>query len=81
MTHFLNLLKYTVGIKQSATPNFGYPVFTKRRPSSGIDFLGKYRVTKVGVLPTVWFQLYLNCNKIIFGPFMYMVSDKNIVGS
>ena len=34
-------------------PNFGYPVFTKRRPSNGIDFLGKYRVTKVGVLQTV----------------------------
>ena len=29
--------------------NFGHLVLTKERPSSGIDFLGKYRVTKVGV--------------------------------
>ena len=30
--------------------NFGHPVLTKKRPSSsGIDFLGKYRVTNVGV--------------------------------
>ena len=29
--------------------NFGYPVF-KEIPSSGNDFLGKYRVTKVGVV-------------------------------
>ena len=29
--------------------NFSYPVFIKKRPNSGIDFLGKYRVTKVEV--------------------------------
>ena len=25
-------------------PNFGHPVLTRERPSSGIDFLGKYTV-------------------------------------
>ena len=29
--------------------NFGNPIFTKERPSSGVDFLGKYGVTKVWV--------------------------------
>ena len=39
------------------TPSFCYPVFTKSRPSSCINFLGKYRVTKTGC-----FELFVfNC--------------------
>ena len=36
-----------------------FPVFIKERPSSSIDFLNKYRVTKVGVTQFVWNKLYI----------------------
>ena len=45
--------------KELGHSNFGYPVFIKERPSSSIDFLGKYRVTKVEVSQFVWNNLYL----------------------
>ena len=45
-------------VKELGHSNFGYSVFSKERPSSGIDFINKYRVTKVGVSQFVYNKLY-----------------------